>query len=215
MQNVTNRQFKLYLRRFYNTVHLQVLVEVHAPTSYYYTEHKEIAQQQIKRSIVDGYQGFWERWPILTWKTTTLPSSACRQKVQVEEMKLWAELMMSLHQLDTASITDTGLGRWAMAFSYRKRQDSQHQKATNKFSGNWIKGTFHKSFKQVQQFLKQGYVSQLRQQLTWLEPCWYEPGVCKHCHEVVQFELQLPNCGQKLNSRDFIDVYYWCPNQLV
>lgn len=32
-------------------------------------------------------------------------------------MKLWAELTMSLHQLDTASITEGGLGRRVMARS--------------------------------------------------------------------------------------------------
>lgn len=36
-------------------------------------------------------------------------------------MKLWAELTMSLHQLDMASITEGGFGRRVMAFSCRRK----------------------------------------------------------------------------------------------
>lgn len=40
----------------------------------------------------------------------------------MEEMKLCAELTMSLHQLDTASITEGGLGRRVMARSCREER---------------------------------------------------------------------------------------------
>lgn len=44
-------------------------------------------------------------------------------------MKLWAELTMSLHQLDTASITEGGFGRKVMALSCQRDRNRSNQKS--------------------------------------------------------------------------------------
>lgn len=46
-------------------------------------------------------------------------------------MKLWAELTMSLHQLDMASITEGGLGRRVMARSCPERGTEEEEDNTH------------------------------------------------------------------------------------